>query len=136
MDVVKGPDSSAERIDQWISLYEKELLRLCFVYLKDEALAEDAVQETFLKAYSRLSSFRGDSSPKTWLVRIAINVCKDMSRTSWFRMIRSKNSLKISTQKPGCFPGFYVVLNFHHLQQESFCAKIDSSKLIRKRGTA
>ena len=73
MEVVKGPDNNVDLISQWIRTYEKDLLRLCCVYLKDVALAEDAVQETFLKAYSHLPSFRGNSSPKTWLVRIAIS---------------------------------------------------------------
>lgn len=48
-------------------------------------MAEDAVQETFVKAYRNLKSFRGESNEKTWLVRIAINVCKDMQRTAWFQ---------------------------------------------------
>lgn len=90
MEVVMGPDNTAEEtISQMIHAYEKDLLRLCCVYLKDVALAEDAVQETFLKAYRSLSTFRGDCSPRTWLVRIAINVCKDISRTAWFRMARN-----------------------------------------------
>ena len=93
MEVVKGPDNNAELISQWIVSYEKDLLRLCCVYLKDVTLAEDAVQETFLKAYRHLPSFRGGSSPKTWLVRIAINVCKDMSRSAWFRMFRNQVAL-------------------------------------------
>lgn len=48
-----------------------------------------------MKAYSHLPSFRGNSSPKTWLVRIAINVCKDMNRAAWFRMLR--NSVELDT---------------------------------------
>ena len=93
MEVVKGPDNNVDLISQWIRSYEKDLLHLCCMYLKDVTLAEDAVQETFLKAYSHLPSFRGNSSPKTWLVRIAINVCKDMSRTAWFRMFRNTVAL-------------------------------------------
>ena len=93
MEVMKDPDKHAETISQWIGSYEKELLRLCCVYLKDITLAEDAVQETFWKAYRRLPGFRGNSSPRTWLVRIAINVCKDMSRSAWFRMLRNASEL-------------------------------------------
>lgn len=88
MDIVKGPDNHPEeRISRMIQQYEKDLLRLCCVYLKDASMAEDAVQETFLKAYRSLSAFRGESSEKTWLIRIAVNVCKDMQRTAWFRNI-------------------------------------------------
>ncbi|MBQ8507144.1 MAG: sigma-70 family RNA polymerase sigma factor [Clostridia bacterium] len=89
MEVVKGPGNAEETISLWIRTYEKDLLRLCCVYLKDVYLAEDAVQETFLKAHRNLHAFRGECSPKTWLVRIAVNVCKDMCRTSWFRILRN-----------------------------------------------
>ena len=88
MEIVKGPGNRPEeRISRMIKTYEKDLLRLCCVYLKDSSMAEDAVQETFLKAYKNLHSFRGESSEKTWLIRIAINVCKDIQRTAWFRNI-------------------------------------------------
>lgn len=86
MDIVKGPDNRLEeRIGEMIQTYEKDLLRLCCMYLKDRTMAEDAVQETFVKAYRNLKNFRGESNEKTWLVRIAINVCKDMQRTAWFQ---------------------------------------------------
>ncbi len=107
MEVVKGMDNNIDLISQWIRSYEKDLLRLCCVYLKDVTLAEDAVRETFLKAYDHLSSFRGESSPKTWLVRIAINVCKDMCRTSWFRMIR--NTLELDKLQIAQPEGHYEV---------------------------
>ena len=84
-----------------IKTYEKDLLRLCRVYLKEESLAEDAMQETFIKAYKNLHTFRGDSSDKTWLFRIAINVCRDMQRTSWFRNISRMVSLdSVQIQQP------------------------------------
>ena len=86
MNAVKGPENSAEEtINRMIQTYEKDLLRLCCTYLKDVSLAEDAVQETFLKAYKHLHAFRGESSEKTWLIRIAINACRDVQRTNWFR---------------------------------------------------
>ena len=88
MQVVKGPDDRAEeRINRLIRDYERDLLRLCCVYLKDVTMAEDAVQETFIKAYRGLNSFRGESGERTWLYRIAINVCKDMRRGGWFRFV-------------------------------------------------
>lgn len=42
--------------------------------------AEDAVQETFVKAYRAISAFQGQSALGTWLCRILINVCHDMNR--------------------------------------------------------
>lgn len=64
------------------------LMRMAYLHLGDFALAEDAVQETFIKAYSHLDRFRGESNEKTWLMRIAINTCISMQRTSWMRMLR------------------------------------------------
>ena len=45
--------------------YGSSLLRMSALYLKDADLAQDAVQETFIKAYRRMNDFRGDSSEKT-----------------------------------------------------------------------
>ncbi|MBQ9211298.1 MAG: sigma-70 family RNA polymerase sigma factor [Clostridia bacterium] len=87
MGTVKGPDSYEERIEQMILRHQLSLLRLCYAYLHDEELAKDAVQETFIKAYRNLDRFRDESSERTWLSRIAINVCKDLHRTSWFRHV-------------------------------------------------
>lgn len=88
MNVVAGPDSFREdRLDQMIGQYGKALLRLCCVYLRDASLAGDAVQETFLRAYKHMDSFKGESSEKTWLFAIAVNVCRDIRKSAWFRYI-------------------------------------------------
>lgn len=63
------------------------LLRLAILYLRDDALAQDALQESFLKAYRRWDSFRGGSDRATWMTRILINTCKDMLRSAWFRHV-------------------------------------------------
>lgn len=81
MEVVKGPDNIREEdLLRLMAQYKNDLMRMALAFLKDEALAEDAVQETFFKAYHALTAFRGDSSEKTWLMRIAINVCRNIRR--------------------------------------------------------
>ena len=87
METVKGPDSLEKELERMVGLYQLPLLRLCYAYLHDEELAKDAVQETFIKAYRKLGSFRRDASERTWLNRIAINTCKDLRRTGWFRHV-------------------------------------------------
>ena len=72
-------------IEELIDRYGDDILRLCIVYLGDRALAEDACQETFIRAWRHMDSFRGESNEKTWLLRIAINTCRDYQRTGWFR---------------------------------------------------
>lgn len=74
-----------EQLTALFHQYGPQLQRMCYLYLKDYHLAEDAVSETFLKAYRTLPSFRWEASPKTWLVRIAINICKSQMRSSAYR---------------------------------------------------
>lgn len=88
MSVVKGPDSERdEMLRQMIGEHQRALLRMCYLYLHDVQLAEDAVQETFIKAMRALDSFRGEAGAKTWLTRIAMRTCMDMRRSSWFRRV-------------------------------------------------
>ena len=87
MEAVKGPDSPDERIEKMVIQYQTPLLRLCYAYLHDTELARDAVQETFIKAYRNMDKYREEASEKTWLSRIAINTCKDMNRSGWFRHV-------------------------------------------------
>lgn len=91
MEVVKGPDNNREeRLTRMVEQHQSALLTICYAYLHEREMAEDAVQETFLKAYKALDSFRGDCKEKTWLTSIAINVCRNMRRSTWFvRMNRS-----------------------------------------------
>ena len=67
--------------------YGSGLLRMSALYLKDADLAQDAVQETFIKAYRHLNDYRGESSEKTWLTSICLNTCRDMLRGRWFRFV-------------------------------------------------
>ncbi len=86
MEAVKDPDSLRDQtIEKLILQYQTTLLRLCYIQLRDRTLAEDAVQETFLKAYKCFTQFRGECSEKTWLTRIAVNTCRDFQRGAWFR---------------------------------------------------
>lgn len=100
METVKGPDSKEARIERMVTLYQLPLLRLCVMYLHDEEQAKDAVQETFIKAYRNLDSFRAEASEKTWLSRIAINTCKNMYRSGWFRHIDRSVTLDMIAERP------------------------------------
>jgi RNA polymerase sigma-70 factor (ECF subfamily) len=54
--------------------HNQTLYRTARSILKDDAEAEDAVQETYVLAYRAIGHFRGDSKLSTWLIRIAVNV--------------------------------------------------------------
>ena len=90
MDIHRDEGESADRdalFEQLVYQHQGRILRLCYLYLHDEDQARDAVQETFFRAYRHWDRFRGDSSAKTWLTRIAINVCRDLRKTAWFRHV-------------------------------------------------
>jgi RNA polymerase sigma-70 factor (ECF subfamily) len=62
-------------LEQLLSLHYRSLFVLCHGILGHAEDAEDAVQETFLRALHGLSGFRGDAAFRTWLFRIALNLC-------------------------------------------------------------
>ena len=102
-DFREAEDTRRERLSSLVLLYEKDMLKLCFVYLRDMELARDALQESFLKAYRYLDSYHGDASEKTWLTCIVINTCKDFRRSAWFRNRRtsvSPDSLPLAVPPP------------------------------------
>ena len=104
MDALHGPAGGRTRtegqlmdIETIIDAYGDGLLRLCLLYLGDRQLAEDAFQTAIIRAWRSLPAFRGESSMKTWLSRIAVNVCRDMLRSGWFRMRKSCVSIDALT---------------------------------------
>ena len=76
----KGDNSRGAALTRMVGAYQQPLLTLCYAYLHDRQLAEDAVQETFLRAYRALDTFRGESSERPWMTAIAVNVCRSMRR--------------------------------------------------------
>jgi RNA polymerase sigma-70 factor (ECF subfamily) len=66
--------------DQLLAPHERPLFALCHGILGHADDAEDAVQETFLRALRALRGFRGEAAFRTWLYRIAVNVCLEWKR--------------------------------------------------------
>ena len=95
-------DPRREWLETMLTRWEKPILHLCFAYLGDTALAEDAVQETFFRAWKYYDRFRGEADEKTWLTRIAINHCKDQLKSAWFR--NTDRSVSPDTLPEGSVP--------------------------------
>ena len=112
MQEIKAPDPCAEdTFTELVNAYQTSLLRMCYLNLRDLGLAEDAVQETFIKAYRAMPSFRQESSIKTWLMRIAINTCRDMQRGSWFKRVDRNVMLDQLAEESSAFPSEAVTVN-------------------------
>lgn len=65
---------------QLIRPYERSVYMMALSYMKNEADAEDVAQETFLKAFHHLATFRSESKFSTWLVGIALNEARSRLR--------------------------------------------------------
>ncbi len=86
MELCQVPDKAQEvNISRLMEQHGDGLLRFCYLNLGDVQLAEDAVQETFVKAYQKYHTFRADCSEMSWLCAIAVNCCRDIKRSKWFR---------------------------------------------------
>lgn len=66
--------------------YGTNVLRVCFLYLHDHSLAQDAAQTTFLKAWKALDRLRANAPEKTWLMTIAVNTCRSMLRSREYQL--------------------------------------------------
>lgn len=77
----------SQRTTELMARYGTDIKRFCLLQLRDASQAEDAAQDVFIKAWRALSTFRGDSCEKTWLLHIAANTCRDYQRTGWFRFM-------------------------------------------------
>lgn len=61
-----------------VGVYGSMLYRVCLVSLGNSADAEDAVQDTFLKYIQKAPAFETGEHEKAWLIRVALNTCKDI----------------------------------------------------------
>jgi RNA polymerase sigma-70 factor (ECF subfamily) len=75
--VLKVQQGDKKAYDLLVLKYQHRIIQLVNRYVKDPTEAQDVAQETFVKAYRALGSFRGDSAFYTWLYRIAINTAKN-----------------------------------------------------------
>ena len=70
-------NGDAAAFDTLIGMYSAKLYKVAYALLGSRQDAEEVVQDTFLRAYRALKSFRGDSSLETWLHRITVNLARN-----------------------------------------------------------
>src|SRR5437763_11494086 len=76
-----GATPAPAELEAQLEQHRSELTGYCYRMLGSGFEAEDAVQDTMLRAWRNIDGFEGRSSMRSWLYRIATNVCLDMLRS-------------------------------------------------------
>jgi RNA polymerase sigma-70 factor (ECF subfamily) len=80
--------------------HKDKVYSIALRYSGDESLAMDIAQDTFLKLFSSLPDFRGDSAFSTWIYRLVVNACLDHKRRAW-RLAPLADELMAMLRAPG-----------------------------------
>ena len=72
-------------ISRALQMYADAVRRICFIRLNNRSDVEDVFKEVFLKYALHETLFETDSHEKAWLIRVAINACKDVLKSFWRR---------------------------------------------------
>ena len=92
-----------EYIEKIIDKYSDMLIRITFIQMKNMSDAEDVSQDVFLKLIEKPRHFESEEHEKAWLIRVAINLCKDRKKTAWLRknkaMLLQDNICNITEEK-------------------------------------
>lgn len=99
----RGDKSAFETI---ILEYQDRIYNLCLYMLGNKHDAEDAAQDTFIKAHKGLNNFKPNAALYTWLYRIAMNTCIDYKRRPFFESIfrRSDTGEEMVIDLPSASP--------------------------------
>jgi RNA polymerase sigma-70 factor (ECF subfamily) len=97
MTMATAEEIAAQDFSSIVQSHRPQIFRFLLASTRDYDLAETLTQECFLKAHRNWSSFRGDSSAMTWLMRIAINLQKDhwRNRRMQFWRLTQTNSVEL-----------------------------------------
>jgi len=80
-----APATPLDDMASIVATYEQRIFRFHLISIRDRDLAQSLTQDTFIRAWSARDTFRGDCSIATWLMRIALNLIRDLTRTDRFR---------------------------------------------------
>ena len=76
---------------QKLEKYKNTVFRAAYSYCGNKSDAEDISQEVFLKFYTLDRVFQSENEEKAWLIRVTVNKCKDIFKSSWYK---TKTSLE------------------------------------------
>jgi RNA polymerase sigma-70 factor (ECF subfamily) len=99
-----------ENITETIEQYSDTIYKIAFSYTKDKTVAEDILQDVYLKYMTDSTYFQDEEHKKAWLIRVTINECKKFFRSVWNKRRIPLEDI-YSFQKPERHAVFYAVLD-------------------------
>lgn len=85
---------SEEYLEYLIERYGNSVLHIAFTYLKNMPDAEDVVQDVFLKVIDKVPDFSDKNHEKAWIIRTAVNMCKNKAVLFWNKNRVSSDNLE------------------------------------------
>src|SRR5271170_6920098 len=94
----QAPATPLDDMASIVATYEQRIFRFHLISIRDRDVAQSLTQDTFVRAWAARHTFRGDCSISTWLMRIALNLIRDHTRTDRFRFWKnvSKTAIDVS----------------------------------------
>jgi len=86
--MLRFKDGDAESFDQLFSRHTRAMINFAYRFVRNREMAEELAQEIFLRVYEAAGGYEAQARFKTWLYRIATNVCLNEIRRPEFRAVR------------------------------------------------
>lgn len=127
--VIKAQSGDRNAFNDLVRIHAQGVLNVIFHMCGNVQVAEDAAQETFIRAWSHLGSFRADASLRNWLYRIALNTATDMLRKDKRILPGSVEDFHLIDPQPGP-EGIWLQKERTILVQEAIASLPDASRAV------
>jgi RNA polymerase sigma-70 factor (ECF subfamily) len=101
--LVDTPATPFDDIDAVVALHQQRIFRFLLLSTRDADIAHSITQDTFLRAWNARASFRNECSVSSWLMRIAINLLRDHTRTERFRFWKRAAAESLDVSDPSTY---------------------------------
>jgi RNA polymerase sigma-70 factor (ECF subfamily) len=103
LTIVETPATPFDDIDAVVALHHQRIFRFLLLSIRDADTAHSLTQDTFLRAWNARASFRNECSVASWLMRIAINLLRDHTRTERFRFWKRAAADALDVSDPSTY---------------------------------
>lgn len=127
--IFKAREGDRNAFNELVRIHARGVMNVIYRMCGNAQVAEDAAQETFIRAWSHLGSFRVDSSLRNWLYRIALNAATDMLRKEKHILPNDMDDFSFADPQPGP-EGVYLQEERTALVQAAIQSLPDASRAV------